>query len=239
MGLVVNNLKNNVNILINKDIELKNLNLKDNLNINLEIEKNSQVNIVDNILELNIFSNNLNIILNENSKINYILKTDCLHGCAYFCKSCLKNKENIIINKKLNIKLMGQNSRASIKIAFNGAGKNVLNLETIQEHLAASTKSNLNVKICLSQFAGLISNNIIKVAKNLKQIESFQSTKALMFGCSSSAICTPVLEIESQDVICKHGAAISKINPEQIFYLESRGLDYCKAKDLLINAFLE
>lgn len=234
MGVVVNNL----NIIINKDIELKKLNLNDNLNINLEIEKNSQVNIIDNILELNIFSNNLNIILNENSKLNYILKTDCLHDCAHYCKSCLKNKENIEINKNLNIKLIGQNSSANIKIAFNGAGKNVLNLETVQEHLVSNTKSNLIVKSCLSQFSILNSKNIIKVNKNLNKIESFQSTKSLMFGCSSKAVCTPILEIESQDVICKHGAALSKINPEQLFYLESRGLNYCQAKDLLVNAFL-
>jgi len=62
--------------------------------------------------------------------------------------------------------------------------------------------------------------------------------KNLLLGCNSQAISIPKLEVEADDVDCKHGAAVSKLDDEQIFYLQSRGIDYCSAKNILIDAFL-
>ncbi len=224
-----------------KDIILKNIkdfNLKKDLRLKLEIAPNVDIKIIDDLLEVGSISSDLDIILNENSKLEYVFKTDCLHDCSYFCNKCLKSELDNKINKNIKVTLDGQNAVADIKISYNGAGTNILNLETIQEHVSSGTKSNLVVKSALSQFAKLLSKNTIKINKDLKKIESLQDTKSLMFGCFSVAICSPILEVESQDVVCKHGAAFSRIDENQLFYMQSRGIDYCKAKELLINSFL-
>ncbi|MBU4270188.1 SufD family Fe-S cluster assembly protein [Candidatus Dependentiae bacterium] len=236
--LLDKNLENNLSLKSLLSQNIKDINLDIKYKININIKDNLNINLIDDLFDLNLFNSEIYFILNNNSVLNYILKTDVLHNCEYFCKKCLKNKNINNIYKKIHVNLLGQNSNADLKIAYNGAGNNLLNIETIQEHNASQTKSNLIIKSALSQFAKLYSDNLIKVNKDLIAINANQDTKSLMFGCSSIALIKPKLEVESQDVICKHGAAASRLNENQLFYLESRGINYCEAKDLLINSFL-
>jgi Fe-S cluster assembly protein SufD len=48
----------------------------------------------------------------------------------------------------------------------------------------------------------------------------------------------PELEIFANDVKCSHGATIGALDPEQIFYLRSRGIPEEQARSMLIRAFL-
>jgi Fe-S cluster assembly protein SufD len=48
----------------------------------------------------------------------------------------------------------------------------------------------------------------------------------------------PELEIFADDVKCSHGATIGALDPEQIFYLRSRGIPEDQARAMLIRAFL-
>jgi len=54
----------------------------------------------------------------------------------------------------------------------------------------------------------------------------------------SEATADPKLEIESDDVKASHAATVSKIDEEQIFYLQNRGVDRKKASDLIVEGFL-
>jgi Fe-S cluster assembly protein SufD len=47
----------------------------------------------------------------------------------------------------------------------------------------------------------------------------------------------PQLEIVADDVKCAHGATVSQLDDEEIFYLQSRGLDRKSAGDLLVEGF--
>ena len=60
-------------------------------------------------------------------------------------------------------------------------------------------------------------------------------------SCSPSARTPtrfPGLQIEADDVACTHAAAIAQIDPEQLFYLTSRGLDRELASELIVGGFL-
>jgi Fe-S cluster assembly protein SufD len=47
----------------------------------------------------------------------------------------------------------------------------------------------------------------------------------------------PELEIFADDVVCGHGATVGALDPEQIFYLRSRGLAKAEAEAMLLEAF--
>lgn len=206
--------------------------------IKIMINQNSDIVLTDDLFDLGFFSSDIEFVLNENSNLTYSLKTDCLESCKDFCHECLKNSEHRKVLKLLKVVLVGSHSNADLKISFNGAGQNSFEIKTIQEHKASFTKSNLQIRSALSQFSTLLSDNIVKVDKGLKKIEANQDAKSLLFGCSARVISIPKLEVESDDVICKHGAAVSRLNDDHLFYLQSRGMDYCEAKDFLIKAFL-
>lgn len=225
---------------------LKNL-LKDKLGqlalvsdfkIQIVLPDNSSFIIDDDLFDLKLFSTNLEFILNKNSKLDYSLNTDSLGTCRDFCGDCSHCKEIEKIKKELNFKFLGSGSAADIKISLNGAGSYFFDLKTVQEHKISNSKSNLVIKAALSQNSHLRSDNLVRVAKDLMKVEASQVNKNLLLGCFSKAICIPKLEVESDDVVCKHGAAVSKLDEELMFYLQSRGMDHCKARQTLIEAFL-
>jgi Fe-S cluster assembly protein SufD len=47
------------------------------------------------------------------------------------------------------------------------------------------------------------------------------------------------LEILADDVRCTHGATVGKVDPEQVFYLLSRGIPYPDAERLIVEGFFD
>jgi Fe-S cluster assembly protein SufD len=47
----------------------------------------------------------------------------------------------------------------------------------------------------------------------------------------------PQLEITADNVKCSHGATVSQLEADEVFYLQSRGLNETDARNLLIDAF--
>jgi Fe-S cluster assembly protein SufD len=47
----------------------------------------------------------------------------------------------------------------------------------------------------------------------------------------------PQLEITADNVKCSHGATISQLEEDELFYLRSRGLDPVMSRNLLIDGF--
>ncbi len=208
------------------------------LKIKIILPDNSFFVIDDDLFDLELFSTNLEFVLNKNSELDYNLNTDSLKTCRDFCNDCSHCKKIEKIKKELNFQFLGSGSVADIKISLNGAGSYFFDLKTVQDHKASNSKSNLIIKAALSQNSHLRSDNLVRVAKDLVKVEASQVNKNLLLGCFSKAICIPKLEVESDDVVCKHGAAVSKLDEELMFYLQSRGMDHCKAKETLIKAFL-
>ena len=48
---------------------------------------------------------------------------------------------------------------------------------------------------------------------------------------------SPQLKITADDVQCNHGATISQLDEEEVFYLQSRGIDREEANSLILNGF--
>jgi Fe-S cluster assembly protein SufD len=60
-----------------------------------------------------------------------------------------------------------------------------------------------------------------------------------MLSDDAEANSLPGLEIQANDVRCTHGATSSRIDPEQEFYLQSRGIAKEAADELLTFGFFE
>ncbi len=80
---------------------------------------------------------------------------------------------------------------------------------------------------------------MIKVDEGAQQTDAFQESRNLLLGNKAHADAIPGLEILADDVRCTHAAAIAKIDPEQLFYLRSRGLPRRRAHRLVVEGFLQ
>lgn len=78
----------------------------------------------------------------------------------------------------------------------------------------------------------------IYVAPDAQKTEAYQSNRNLVASPEARMFSKPQLEIYADDVKCSHGTAIGQLDPAQIFYMRTRGLDEATAKTLLRQAFM-
>ncbi len=119
-----------------------------------------------------------------------------------------------------------------------GKGK-TLNLTTITNHVAPHTSCMTKVKYVLESKAKTNYLGKILIQKSAYQTSSFLHTDALVVGEETSNISEPILQIEANDVKASHGSTTGRINPDHLYYLMSRALDYKTAEDLIVQGFFE
>jgi Fe-S cluster assembly protein SufD len=110
---------------------------------------------------------------------------------------------------------------------------------TLQIHQAPNTKSDLLYKNTLRDKARTIFSGLIVVDPDAQKTDAYQSNRNLMLSDDCEASSLPGLEIQANDVRCTHGATTSRIDPEQEFYLQSRGIAKAAADELLTFGFFE
>jgi Fe-S cluster assembly protein SufD len=110
---------------------------------------------------------------------------------------------------------------------------------TLQIHQAPNTKSDLLYKNALLDTAKTVFSGLIVVDPDAQQTDAYQSNRNLMLSETAEAHSLPGLEIQANDVRCTHGATSSRIDPEQEFYLQSRGIGRQQADELLTFGFFE
>lgn len=110
---------------------------------------------------------------------------------------------------------------------------------TLQLHQAPNTTSNLLYKNALLDQAKTIFSGLIVVDADAQKTDAYQSNRNLMLSDEAEANSLPGLEIQANDVRCTHGATSARIDREQEFYLEARGIKPAQAQELLVFGFFE
>jgi Fe-S cluster assembly protein SufD len=91
---------------------------------------------------------------------------------------------------------------------------------------------------CVVNGAGhAVFNGKIQVRQAAQRTDAAQSCRGLLLSARARIDAKPQLEIFADDVKCAHGAAIGQLDPEETFYLQSRGLSEQRARNLLTYGF--
>jgi Fe-S cluster assembly protein SufD len=140
---------------------------------------------------------------------------------------------------RMETKLDGPGASAKVTGAYAGAGRQHLDFDTTQEHAAPHTTSDLAFRGVLADRATAVWRGMIRVDPGAQQTDAFQESRNLLLSKKAHADAIPGLEIEANDVRCTHAAAVAQVDPEQLYYLRSRGMPEPKAKRLIIDGFLQ
>lgn len=119
------------------------------------------------------------------------------------------------------------------------AGRQRFHHHTLQDHRAPNTTSDLLFKAALTDEARSEYSGMIKVHKDAQKTDAYQANRNLALSEHARADSMPKLEIEANDVRCTHGATVGPIDPEQVFYLMSRGLPEKVAERMIVEGFFE
>jgi Fe-S cluster assembly protein SufD len=140
---------------------------------------------------------------------------------------------------RMETKLAGPGSEARVTGGYAGGAGQHLDFDTLQEHAAPNTNSDLAFRGVLAAGATAVWRGMIKVDPGAQQTDAFQESRNLLLSPEAHADAIPGLEILADDVRCTHAAAIAQVDKDQLFYLTSRGLEDETAKALIIEGFLE
>ncbi len=139
---------------------------------------------------------------------------------------------------RMETKLAGPGADGRVTGAYASHGRQHVDFDTTQEHAAPHTTSDLAFRGVLQGRSEAVWRGNIIVDPGAQQTDAFQESRNLLLSKKAHADAIPGLEIQANDVRCTHAAAIAQIDPEQLFYLESRGLREETAKRLVIEGFL-
>ena len=137
----------------------------------------------------------------------------------------------------IDASLVGPGSTAVMSGVFFGDGRQHLDYDTQQNHMAPHTTSDLLYKGALRDRARSVWQGMIKVLPNAQQTDGYQANRNLILSKTARADSIPGLEIEADDVRCTHGATVSQLDPDEVFYVRSRGLPYKEAERLIVQGF--
>lgn len=137
------------------------------------------------------------------------------------------------------IELLGEGANGKMAGFYFTDGVQHLDHDTQQNHLAPNTTSDLLFKGALKDKSRSVWQGMIYVAPGAQKTDGYQSNPNLVLDKNAKADSIPGLEIMADDVRCTHGATISKIDPNEVFYLNTRGIPTDDAERLIVEGFFD
>lgn len=192
----------------------------DTIDLTITIPQNTTVTLVDDLEH----SGTVEFFVFENAQLTYMLK--------------VIDQATNIFQRRVITTLKGVHATASVSSLFHAKHVNKIRFKTIQKHEASHTTSSICVKGALDNRALLSCQSLVRIEKDIHNVHAEQLNKNLLLSKTARAIAVPTLEVLSKNVACHHGAAISNLDKNHLFYLESKGFSKQRARNILIDAFL-
>jgi len=135
--------------------------------------------------------------------------------------------------------MAGRGAHGEITAAYFADGSQLLDFRTFQDHVAPDTTSNLLFKGALGEKGSSVYTGLIKIRPEARGTQAFQTNRNLKLSDDAWAESVPNLEIENNEVQCSHASTVGPVDPEQRFYLESRGVPTGRAERLIVRGFFD
>ncbi|MBI2641358.1 SufD family Fe-S cluster assembly protein [Candidatus Roizmanbacteria bacterium] len=134
--------------------------------------------------------------------------------------------------------LMSANIHLDIYGLFIGKNKDQYKVETIQYHKAPSSTSNLLIKGVFDDESKFYYQGLIRIEKKAQKSHAYQKNQNLILSPNTYVESKPYLEILANDVFCTHGSTTGKLNEDELYYMQTRGLNKSIARELYIDGFI-
>ncbi len=142
-----------------------------------------------------------------------------------------------IARHNLDVNQGGEGAEARLDGLTLIAGRQLSDTHTSLHHGRPSGRSRQMHKCIVGGAAHAVFNGKIAVAPGAQLTDSAQESRNLLLSEKAHVDTKPQLEIFADDVKCAHGATVGQLEPDQLFYLRSRGLSQQRARNLLSYAF--
>ena len=138
---------------------------------------------------------------------------------------------------RLSVALCGGRASCDLSGLCLARGEQRMDFDIRLTHLVPDCHSTQLFKNVLDDRSVTHFDGLVKVVPDAQRTEAYQANHNLLLSDAAHAFTRPQLEIYADDVKCSHGATIGRLNPDELFYLRSRGITLAEARLLQLLAF--
>ena len=149
----------------------------------------------------------------------------------------LMNEGSQIIDNTTN--LVGDRSTSELKSVVVGTGDQKINLTSKIVQYGKETNGYILKHGVMKEHASSVFNCIGHIKHGGTKSIANQESRVLMLSEHSRGDANPILLIDEDDVEAGHAASVGRVDPEQLYYLMSRGISQHEAERLVIHGFLD
>jgi Fe-S cluster assembly protein SufD len=218
-------------------------------------EDNSRVTFLEHFISADPQDHGLacgvnDLVLKPGSKLNYVsIQEWSKNFVSIQVNSTVAGKDSAALNLALNFggkysrlesisRMIDSGARSDMLAVSVAHDEQEFDQRTLQDHQKPDTTSDLLYKNALHDQSRTIFSGLIKVEPGAHRTDAYQKVRNLLLSDDAEANSMPGLEILADDVRCTHGATSGQVEPEELFYLKSRGIDDLAAKRLIARGFL-
>lgn len=218
-------------------------------------EENSSVTYVENYLSTVDSSNSHFNIISEvfagaNAGVQYGAVDNLTHGITTYANRRGYTERDARIEWALGLMnegntisenttlLVGNGSSGHSKTVVVGTGDQTENFTTKVVHFGQNTKGYILKHGVVKDHSTVIFNGIGKIEHGASKADAEQESRLLMLSENARGDANPYLLIDEDDVMAGHAASVGRVDPEQLYYLMSRGITQPEAERLIIHGFL-
>lgn len=165
----------------------------------------------------------INVALAENAKLNLFIL----------------NAGGKLVRQEVHVSVAGEGAHVDIK-GVNLVGDNAhIDVTTVLDHNVPNTTANELFRNVVAGDGHGVFQGQIKVAQIAQKTDAQMACNTLLLTDEGDFSAKPELEIFADDVLCAHGATVTDIDDDHLFYLRARGIKEKTARGLLIKAFVD
>lgn len=139
----------------------------------------------------------------------------------------------------LHVSLEGENAESVLDGLYIVGGRQHVDNYTLVEHVVPHTTSDQLYKGILDGEARAVFNGHVRIHRDAMKANAAQKNSNLVLSAKAEVDTKPELEIDADDVKASHGATIGQIDPDHLFYLESRAISRDEAIRMLSRGFAQ
>lgn len=140
--------------------------------------------------------------------------------------------------QRIDVDMSQSGGYADIRGLFVGDGKQHIEHVTRQHHKGVGATSDLLIRGVLTDESQAVQYGLIRIEPEGQKTNAHQTMRNLLLDDGAGADPIPMLEIEADDVKCSHAAAVGPVDPDQLFYLQARGIPPTVAERMVVRGFL-
>lgn len=143
-----------------------------------------------------------------------------------------------LIRQEVHLTVAGEDSDFELRGLNLLADDSHTDITMTVAHLVENTRSTQIIRNVVKDRARGVFQGMIRVAQIAQKTDARMACNTLLLSDDGEFDAKPELEIFADDVACGHGATVTELSKDYLFYLMARGVPESEARGLLIKAFI-